>query len=265
MINTQKGNGQVLGDAMRRLQRVTGRSLRDLTVMDSKLDPFRLDTESGHRNGRWFRDAMQAAGLLVRERPIHLRGAHYAITQLDPPLVRPDTDRAYVNSFEDWWWFYKYASKAARWLRYVPFERIIDARNEAPIVRIADQPHAVRRISMASTEWLPDADDLAPRISLDLVSRQDGGPTDPRQRYRLVFWGEKTSLDEVLGPLAEEFGTDLYLPSGESSDSMLYTMARTGAEDGREMIVLVFADCDASSLLLNVAMAIRLVGVEIMK
>ena len=85
---------QTLGDVMRRLQRVTGRSLKDLTVMDPKLDPFRFDTAAGHRNGRWFRDAMEAAGLLTRERPIHLRGAHYAVTQLvagaDPTRHGPD-------------------------------------------------------------------------------------------------------------------------------------------------------------------------------
>ena len=241
-----------LGEVMRRMQEETGRRLHTLTVMDPKVDPFRFDIESGHRNGRWFRAAMEATGLLDRARPIHLRGAHYAVTQLTPPLIRPDTSRTYVNSFEDWWWFYKYASKAARWLGYVPFERIVDARNEAPIIRLADPPLAVRKINMADSFYLPDPDELRPTINFSMV------PTVPRQRDRFVFWGEKTSLDEVLGPIAETFGADLYLPSGESTDTMLHTMARTAAEDGREMLVFVFADCDPAGYQMSVSIAHKL-------
>ena len=36
------------------------------------------------------------------------------------------------NSNEDWLYLSR-ASKAARWLRCVPFEKIVDARNEAPL------------------------------------------------------------------------------------------------------------------------------------
>ena len=66
------------------------------------------------------------------------------------------------------------------------------------------------------------------------------------QPYRLVFFGEKTSLDDILSPVARECGADLYLPAGEISDTMLHTMAETGAQDGRPMVVLCFSDCDPS-------------------
>jgi hypothetical protein len=81
---------------------------------------------------------------------------------------------------------------------------------------------------------------------------------EAKQLYRLVFFGEKTSLDEVLGPLAERFGADLYLPSGEISDTMLHTMAKTGAEDGRPMVVLVFADCDPAGYQMAVSIGHKL-------
>jgi hypothetical protein len=62
----------------------------------------------------------------------------------------------------------------------------------------------------------------------------------------LVLYGEKTSLDDVLAPVARECAADLYLPAGEISDTMLYQMAKTGAADGRPMVVLCFCDCDPS-------------------
>ena len=54
----------------------------------------------------------------------------------------------------------------------------------------------------------------------------------PRQPSRLVLFGEKSSLGPVLRPLAREHEADLYLMSGEISDTLLYQMARDGTEDG---------------------------------
>ena len=66
----------------------------------------------------------------------------------------------------------------------------------------------------------------------------------PRQPYRLVFFGEKTSLKDVLAPLAAEFGADLYLMSGQISDTYLHQMARDAAADGRPLVVFTFSDFD---------------------
>jgi hypothetical protein len=72
------------------------------------------------------------------------------------------------------------------------------------------------------------------------------GLTDfgPRQPYRLVFFGEKTSLEDVLGPLAEELEVDLYLMGGHISDTHLHGMAKSAADDGRPLVLFVFSDFD---------------------
>ena len=44
---------------------------------------------------------------------------------------------------------------------------------------------------------------------------------EPRQPYRFVLIGEKTSLAEVLEPIARRFEATLALPAGEISDTML--------------------------------------------
>ena len=46
------------------------------------------------------------------------------------------------------------------------------------------------------------------------------------QPYRLVLIGEKSSLGRVLTPLAAGYQADLYLPTGEISDTLMYQMAR---------------------------------------
>jgi len=56
----------------------TGYSLTELTVLSVQVDPYRLDTDAGHRDGKW------GATLLNRlygstTRSAHWRGLHYAM------------------------------------------------------------------------------------------------------------------------------------------------------------------------------------------
>ena len=247
-----------LGRRLRQIKNETGHSLADLTVLSSQNDPFRLDTPTFHEAGRWFRDQMRACGLLHRGRPIHNRGVHYAIVGRGD--ARLPSGKPYVNDADCWAFLELKASKAARWFGYVPFEAIIDARNTEPIIRLAEHSQLVRNIRIATADELPTGDELHPTIAARYASdlRLVEEECLPRQRYRLVLFGEKTSLDSVLGSIAEEFGADLYLPSGEISDTLLATMARTGAEDGREMIVLVFADCDPAGYQMAVSIGHKL-------
>ena len=59
-----------------------------------------------------------------------------------------------------------------------------------------------------------------------------------------TFFGEKTSLEDVLGPLAIEFNADLYLTGGQISDTLLHRMARDAVGDGRPLSVFTFSDFD---------------------
>ena len=77
---------------------------------------------------------MEACGLLRRANAIHNRGVFYAIVSRGNAKFPPGLP--YKNDLECWA-FLERASKAARWFGYVPFEKIIDARNAEPIIRIA--------------------------------------------------------------------------------------------------------------------------------
>src|SRR5690606_5020546 len=141
----------------------------------------------------------------------------------------------YTNTEEDWTWLAAKAGKAARWLGYVPFDRIVDHRNAEPVIRrfvpIDTEPY----INVGVHVEIPDADDLLPTI---------GCAYQTRQPYKLVIFGEKSSLESVLGPLADTYLADLYLPTGEISDTLMHQMADVGAEDGRPMVVFCFSDAD---------------------
>jgi hypothetical protein len=207
-----------------------GCGLTDLTALSPQNDPYRLDTPANHVVGRWFAEQMNRLNLLHRK--LHLRGIHYALLGSS---AMP-TGGPYTNTGEHREWLQDQAAKAARWLGYVPFDAITDARNAPPIVRLHERVAIETFVSVEPDIILPSVDDLEPRISIRGF--------EGRQPYRLAFYGEKTSLEPILAPIADRYQADLFLPTGEISDTQLHTMAAAGASDGRRLVVFVLADFD---------------------
>jgi hypothetical protein len=206
-------------------------SMKDLTVLSPQIDPFRLDTRANHTIGEWLADT--AATLGLGDRRIHLRGLHYMIIGQPKPDGSP-----YTNTESDWLWLSGEAGKAARWLGYISFDQIFDQRNAEPTVRIFEEPEPYSYLTLGLRVYLPDVADIDPKVDLDGF--------DGVQPYKIVMIGEKSSLEPVLAPIATRYKSDLYLPTGCMSDTLIYQMAKIGAADGRPMVVFYFSDCDPS-------------------
>jgi hypothetical protein len=220
-----------------------GVPMKALTVLAAQNDPFRVDTPAGHRDGEWL--AINARELGLGNRKIHLRGLHYML------LGRPKPNGTnYTNTEADWLWLSGTAGKAARWLRYLPFEQVVDQRNSAPEIRVWAPAEPWPYLSVRVDIDVPPVEDLMPMV----------GAADFRgaQPFKLVLFGEKSSLADVLGPVAAAHQADLYLPTGEISDTLLYQMAKVGAEDGRPMAVLCFSDADPAGWQMPVSIARKL-------
>ena len=179
-------------------------------------------------------------------RKIHNRGLHYMLLG----QVKPN-GREYENTEADWKWLSDRVSKAARWLEYVPCDQIIDQRNAEPVIRIRPAEPEPRILGgYSSDEMYLDAEDYAPRAYLE------GGAGI--QAYRLALIGEKSSLSLVLGPIAEEYDADMYLPTGEISDTILRQMAMRTVEEDRPLIVFYFSDCDPSGWQMPISVSRKL-------
>jgi hypothetical protein len=221
--------------------------LASLTVLDKKVDPYRQDTPAGHRDGAWLAEQMARLGIV---KPIHLRGLHYALVS-STSLTKPNGER-YLNDADNWEWLQVEAAKAARWLGHVPFDQIVDERNAAPVIVIYEDGAPEVEVGLGATiaVTIPDLEDIKPTVYLDNFRA--------RQRHHLVLFGEKQSIAEVAAPLCRQYQADLYLPSGELTDSHLHTMAKTGAADGRPMIVFTVADFDPSGRQMSVSIGRKL-------
>jgi hypothetical protein len=85
------------------------------------------------------------------------------------------------------------------------------------------------------------------------------------QRYLLAIFGEKSSLGNELQPAAAQYGTDLYLATGELSVTQAYLMARDAANDGRELVLFTVADFDPSGHQMSVSIARKLRALKDLK
>ena len=211
-----------------------GYTMRELTVLDT--DPYRLDTPANHRDGQWF-----------AEQVIHTRGLHYLVASAAD--VRKPDGRLYVNSTDDWNWLSGHASDAARWLGYVPFERITDARNEEADLYIPDyQPPVVHLLGGGWVE-LPAVSSPLPQFHARFQAQQP---------YRIVLITEKSSLRPILQPVAEITGGELLSMTGDTSHTRIAELAKRAAEDGRPCVVLYFSDHDPSGHAMPVAVSRKL-------
>jgi hypothetical protein len=221
-------------------------SLSDLTVLSAAVDPYRIDTPAGHRDGSWL--AAQLSALYGPTKRAHWRGLHYAIVA-DGKIRKPNGE-IYLNTEEDWQWLTTEPAKAARWLGYIPFERIIDQRNSPPIIHRKARITPVAHLSIGLDIEIPDAEDIEPLpIARGFVVRQ---------AFHFVIFGEKSSLEDIVLPIAEQFEADLYLPTGEISDTLVYQIAKEASEDGRLLVVFTLSDCDPSGHQMPVSIARKL-------
>lgn len=234
------GSNPAVG-ALRATLEAAGGSMAALTVLSTQNDPFRCDTPAGHRDAAWLANTLSRLDIGGQR---HLRGLHYILIGQPKPDGKP-----YANTDADWTWL-ALTAKAARWLNYVPFDRIVDQRNDAPVVRKWTPPQPEPCISVNLKVVIPDADDLTPLVWVD-------GPGDP-QPYHLVLVGEKSSLRPVLSEIADDYRADLYLPTGEMSDTQAHAMAEDAARDGRPLRVFYFADCDPSGWQMPISLSRKL-------
>ncbi len=207
----------------------TGMPLKDFTVLSASRDPYRLDTPANHLLGKWLEDAYAEVNPAARR--VHLRGLHYMLVGR---VEQPD-GTSYVNDDETWIWLQEKAAKAARYLGYLPWEALRDARNSPPQIFTDEFKPPEWRLSTGDVElYLPET--LEPRLKIegDLY----------RQPYRQVVIAEKQGVEDLLLPVCRARQATLALPAGEVSDTMLFELLAAAAADERPLVIHQLGDFD---------------------
>jgi hypothetical protein len=205
--------------------------LDDLSLSDR--DPYRIDTPAEQRNGKWFKEMVDQ--FVPANKTIHIRGLFYALVSSD--RIKLPSGASFVNN-SDCYDFLKNAAEPARWLGYVSFDRIHDGRNDEPKIFVFEDRGGFHHFGCLDYCTVPSLDGAMPQFSFKA--------TMPDQPFRICFIGEKSSLEDILLPVAERVSGELILPTGDLSNTLLSGIEQRAAADGRPLVILYFSDFDPS-------------------
>jgi hypothetical protein len=174
-------------------------SIDDLTVLSPGNDPYTAWRR--RREAEWFAKLFNR--FVAASATKHLRGFFYLLVS---STVTGSDGKPFVNDYKHWKALQD-ASKAARWLGLIEFERIVDERNAPPEIHVPGVTPISTAIDPGAVCEIPATAECAlPAFRLAGFNGQ--------QSHRIIFYGEKSSLAVVLRPIAEEIGAEMILVTG---------------------------------------------------
>ena len=234
-------------DDIKTLAAELGRPAATLIALSPNNDPFYC-APARQALAHWFADEIWPL-LDPDADSVHVRRAHYYVVNL-PKDRRPSKidGTPYENTFSDWQTLC-HASLAAREL-LVDADRFVDRRaGEPTYIFIPDDEASEAEVNVT--------DDIIERPSPEQVPRYipknytfpplpDLAVIEPEiiEDYAVEIWCEKSTMNDVLDPLARRLGLTLVAGLGELSHTYCNMLVNRVLEHGRKTRILYIADFD---------------------
>jgi hypothetical protein len=236
-------------DDIKQLALELGRPAATLYVLAAKNDPFYV-TPARRRDAEWFGKVWRR----LRMGQAHYRRIHYRLISLRKPPLMTD-GRPYRNSTRCWNALNR-ACRDAVYLGLVPIDAYVDQRNAEPLIHQQRPPTAARcdvyDSDPSGNSW--DTDNVVKMP--DLPRLLFGRPHIP-QPYQVEIWVEKTTVNDVLEPLAREFDLNVQTGVGELSGIYCRAMIERLHEHRRPTRVLYVSDFDPAGRGMPVSVAVK--------
>lgn len=215
-------------EIIKQLSKQYKRNIGDLLALSRQNDPFYVGSEDQVRKAKWFTEVFEQVGV----RPVHLRRLHYwAVSQ---EIAGPN-GMAYENT-EKCWKSLIDAGKYARYLGFIPMYQIIDRRNPMPYVAaiypdeddIEYDPYIVDFQMLVPDEnvdldfyyrsfedFIEGMADYGSNFLIDSISWD----VQKLQPYHLEIWVEKSTMNDIIHPIAQSYSANVVSGLGELSIS----------------------------------------------
>ncbi|MDX2138357.1 MAG: hypothetical protein SF123_09710 [Chloroflexota bacterium] len=231
--------------SIKELAKERGQRVTDFLALAPQNDPFYMGTPADIAAGKWFASIYYAAGYGTDNAP-HLRRVHYWTVSQSPVIMMPN-GLPYENT-EKCWQTLIAASKAARYLEYVPLNGIRDNKNPDPYI-------GARYLSNdPSFELTIPSADFAPDFKMYGIHETTAQP------YHLEIWCEKSTMNDVLAPLCDRYRANLVTFEGEVSITSVCVnlMRRIRESDYKPTRIFYISDFDPAGNSMPVAMSRKL-------
>jgi hypothetical protein len=242
-------DGQINHARLKAASKSLGRPLKSLYAMSPSADPFLADMPSRAEWATWFAGLWSRLDLgLV----VHVRRIHYTLVSQSTPFLQPNGE-PYENTL-DCWQALGSAGRDARYLGLLPADVvIIDRRNPDPVIYLADELESSAEITATLGGLASEAFELpAPKLYLPMLDLTP--PTIP-QPYHLEIWCEKSTVNDVLMLLGEQFGVNVITGVGHMSATACERLIDRAIASERPVRILYISDFDPSGESMPVAVA----------
>lgn len=217
-------------ETIKQMAKDNGIPVTDLLALSPSNDPFYVGSPGQMQKAKWFADIYVKAG---SPEQCHIRRVHYWFVSQHKPL-KPD-GTVYENTTKDWG-FLTLASKYARYAGLVPLDNIIDRRNPNPIINL-------RTWADSTPEETKENVDAASIIE-DVVNKFYCWNSHNTQAFHLEIWCEKSTMNDVLEPIASNYGINLVTGLGELSITAVYLLIKRISEINKPVRIFYISDMD---------------------
>jgi hypothetical protein len=230
---------------IKRTAKEAGCRATDLIVLAPRNDPFYIGSPATIDLAYWFKDLWERFGYTGG---VHLRRIHYQIISQENPVFLPN-GKPYINT-NNCWSSLDCASKYARYLKLVDPGAFDDRRNAKPIINMEDV------LSEPDVEtWNPfeEFDFRFPSFPMTPYYSVDG--YIPDQGYHLEVWAEKTTMNDILEPLCENYKVNLITGVGELSITSVQWLFNRLAQFQKPCRIFYISDFDPAGQSIPVAVS----------
>jgi gas vesicle protein len=218
-----------------------GRPVEMLIALSYNNDPFVMTGER-KRRAEWLANIWDRLDI---NGSVHVRRIHYVIVSYgDIAWIKGGN---YENT-EAHWRELTWAVRDARYLGSIPDDNFNDRRNDEPILYLTNSAEDAQ-LTVVRGELSDDALEApsAPELHFE--------PPVIDQRYHIELWAEKTTVNDVLLPIAERYGVNLITGAGDLSLTRCKEFIQRVKDSGRPARVLYISDFDPSGENMPVAVA----------
>lgn len=217
------------------------RPMYDLIVLTKTNDPFNVEMAGRKEEAEWFAEQYRQFGFGVGT---HLRRVHYRLVSQAAPIVLPDGTQ--FENTQRCWKILCEASCDARYLDLVDIEDFVDRRNRESNINLVDWHGRQASLEIEGTDET---------ISMPPPPELCFSPPKIPQRYHLEIVCEKSTVDDILLPLGEQYEINVTCCVGEISVTRCRDIVQRAKASGRPCRILYISDFDPAGQSMPVACA----------
>jgi hypothetical protein len=237
-------------NAIIRLAEELQRPMAALLALAPQNDPFFAGRAGRRRDAEWFAEVWKRLQL---GSGIHLRRIHYRLISHDIPMI--GADGAPYENTDNCWKALVRSARDARYLGLVPVEHFVDRRNDDAIEFSSNErEEASLSVSeyagLGQHEFPGNLDAMLPRSA-----RFEFMPPVIDQHYLVEIWVEKSTVNDIIVPLARRYGLNVVAGTGEISLTHCRQLIERTEASERPARILYVSDFDPAGLSMPVTCA----------